>query len=986
MQKFFKHPGAIIAVCLVITAFFGFQLKDVKLDNSVKQFLPQKHESYKRLEATKEKFGSMASIGISLETTTKDSIITPEYIAIIQKITDQVKDVKFIDDVTSLTNIDYVYGKDGSLVAGSLIPDEYTGSQDDIDLIKQKLEDWNDMYNRVVISDDGKATQMQLVVHDPSVAEQKKLGMTAAQEQDQALKNVRNIVTEAIKGTDLNMKMYGEPVISEDARTFMMNDLERLIPLVVIVVLLSLFFSFHTLDGTLLPLIAVLMATIWSCGLMALLNITFTIVSSVIPVALIACGSAYGIHVLTHYYIAVDDMKAELDKTNSPWTKEKHLETICKGLKDVWLAVFLAALTTVVGFISLITSPIRPLYSFAAFTAIGIAFSLILSVTLIPALLLTKKVDRIGKRSKHMQKITNKVKNKLAENAAKATANMPNASTEKPSLATTLYNIYHFFAGTKPRLVVFSIAVCIISVVGLKKMVVDTALVSYFPETSRLRQDIDYVDKRFAGSNSVYFLIESPAAQVKKEADALTQQAANLKAAAEKNGGKIDDATQKKIDDITAQASAKYEDLKDTKKYPNMTNPEVLKPLDNMEQYLSEKYDAIGKIVSFGTFIKRMNQVMHVPDLNASAPAPQTASSSGTDDFSSDFGSDFSSDFGSSSAPAAAETAPAKEFTDPNIAYAEMLKKTMTTEQALALLNEAYAEAGGKHATVAQIVKILQEKLNYNGADYYEIPYNPAKYPVGNSAAELSDVVSQYLILFSGSLDRFADDPMSPKVIRTQVQLRNHSTVTTGKVLKDAQDYAKTHFPAGYTLEPTGTGEMEYVMTNLVVSSQMSSLLVSLLSVFIIIAIAFKSAWAGIIGAIPLALTIILNYMVMGFTGIKLDLITSIIASVAIGVGIDYTIHFMTEYRELRQTSSDLDFITRETFRKSGLGIITNALAVGLGFLVLCFSQFIVLRYIGILIAIVMFTSSFLAMTVIPGLFNAFDPKFLRPRAKKDEQ
>ena len=172
---------------------------------------------------------------------------------------------------------------------------------------------------------------------------------------------------------------------------------------------------------------------------------------------------------------------------------------------------------------------------------------------------------------------------------------------------------------------------------------------------------------------------------------------------------------------------------------------------------------------------------------------------------------------------------------------------------------------------------------------------------------------------------------------------------------------------------------MEYTMTDMIVSSQLTSLFISLLSVFIIIAISFKSGWAGILGAVPLAFTILLNYMMMGFCHINLDLITSIIASVAVGVGIDYTIHFLSTYKEERSKSSDIVAVTKETFKKSGHGIITNALAVGLGFLVLCLSKFIILRYLGILVAIVMFTSSFLAMTIIPGILNLSDPKFIKP-------
>jgi len=183
--------------------------------------------------------------------------------------------------------------------------------------------------------------------------------------------------------------------------------------------------------------------------------------------------------------------------------------------------------------------------------------------------------------------------------------------------------------------------------------------------------------------------------------------------------------------------------------------------------------------------------------------------------------------------------------------------------------------------------------------------------------------------------------------------------------------------------------------------------------VFLIISLSFKSALAGLIGAIPLGLVILLNFMVMGFTGIRLDLCTSIVSSIAIGVGIDYTIHFMETYRAQRQqiykkevdkkfetlnssdvydhiyenekmnishkmsSEADLEFVARQTFNTSGKGIVTNAIAVGLGFIVLIFSKFIILRYIGVLVAVVMFTSSSLSMTIIPGLLNAFDPKFM---------
>jgi len=470
----------------------------------------------------------------------------------------------------------------------------------------------------------------------------------------------------------------------------------------------------------------------------------------------------------------------------------------------------------------------------------------------------------------------------------------------------------------------------LVSCIGLKKLVVDTALINYYPEDSDIRKDIKFIDKNFAGTNTVYF-------------------------------------------DITGKEKG------------DMTKPEILKSVDDMQTYLENKYDGVGKIVSFTTFLKRMNQVMHIPQENAQVAAATVtdrsaeAVSSFGDDTISSFGDDSVSSFSDESTEASVPST----YVDPNIEYSARLSQSMTTSQALALLNSAYIKAGGKNAKVQDIVDVLEKELNYEGRAYYEIPYEVSKYPVA-TREQLSDLVSQYLLLFSGSLDKFTDDPLSPKAMRVTVQLRNHSTEETGNIIADAKQYAKDHFPEGYSIEATGAGEMEYVMTKMVVQSQLSSLIFSLLSVFIIVAIAYHSGLAGLLCAVPLALAILLNYMVMGFAHINLDLVTSIIASVAVGIGIDYTIHFLTTYREERAKSRDIELVTRETFRKSGHGIVTNALAVGLGFLVLYFSKFVVLRYIGILVAIVMFTSSALAMTIIPGILNIWDPKFIRPKEEPE--
>lgn len=925
MKKLLKHPWLVIGIIVAITIFFGIQLTGLKVENTARQFMPQNSDSYTRLMKTEDEFGSMIAVGISLETQ-DETILTPEYITIIDSITKRIENIENIDSVDSLTNIDFIQSEDGVLVAGNLVGDDFSGTKEEISEIKAKLHDWDEMYNRVIISDDEKSTQMMITL-DPNFS---------SSSQTEILHELKTIINEETKGTDLKVVYFGDPVLSDSAYEFMFSDLVRLIPLVIIVVLLSLFFSFRTIEGTFLPLITVVFSTVWACGLMALFNINFTIVSSVIPVALIACGSAYGIHILNHYFIYVDEIEGEI-------TKEKYQNAIFTSLKDVWIAVLLAGITTFVGFISLVTSPLEPLHSFSIFTALGIVFSLLLSVFLIPAVLLLKPVSKVKRSEERKGKLSEKVKEKMAKQLER---NGGKTSTELTN--NTLYNIYHFFAGTKPRLLFFGIIILVLSVIGIRNLNVDTAMVNYFPSDSEFRQGIAYADEKFAGTNSLYFIISG----------------------------------QEKGD---------------------LTKPEILKSVDNLQIYLREKYPEIGKTVSFTTFIKKMNQVMHIPGTDALVSAEnvsfessgETLSSfasfaddsaedtSGFSSFADDSFSSFADDVAQTETGNAgvSESVSSEPFVDPNIAFEEALSSSITVKEGLALLQNAYIEAGGKKASFESIVDQLEKSLNYNGSAYYEVPYDPSKYPA-TKREELSDLVSQYLLLFSGSLDRFSDDALAPQTIRMQVQLRNHNTNETAIIINDAKDYAAKHFPKGYTLEATGNGELEVTMTQMVLQSQFMSLFSSLLLVFIIISISFKSLLAGLFGAIPLALTICLNYMVMGFTGISLDFVTSLIAPVAVGVGIDYTIHFLETYRAEREINTSLEDVTKITLRKSGHGIITNAIAVGLGFLVLCFSKFVVLRYIGILVFIVMFISSALSMTIIPGVLNAFDPKFMHKGKK----
>ena len=85
----------------------------------------------------------------------------------------------------------------------------------------------------------------------------------------------------------------------------------------------------------------------------------------------------------------------------------------------------------------------------------------------------------------------------------------------------------------------------------------------------------------------------------------------------------------------------------------------------------------------------------------------------------------------------------------------------------------------------------------------------------------------------------------------------------------------------------------------------------------------------------------------------------------------------MNNYHQERLTNTDLIQVTLNTLRHSGKGIAVNAFSVGCGFLVMCFSNFVVLRFVGFLVAVVMFTSSLASLTILPVVLNMFKPAFM---------
>ena len=258
------------------------------------------------------------------------------------------------------------------------------------------------------------------------------------------------------------------------------------------------------------------------------------------------------------------------------------------------------------------------------------------------------------------------------------------------------------------------------------------------------------------------------------------------------------------------------------------------------------------------------------------------------------------------------------------------------------------------------IVNLLQKtnKALHEGESEYEI------------IPETEEEAAQYLLLLSmgGSdqLDNMLSFDYDQALIQAKVS--TYKSLERDKMITEVQKAIIKHFSDDVEVVLTGPPVLDARMLKLMVKGQLQSLALAILCIFVIMVILSRSLIYGIFCTIPVSLTVVLNFGIMGWFKIPLDVASAVIASIAIGIGIDYAIHFFNRYKEELTIGKSVEEALKVTITNTGQAIFYNAAALGLGFLVLIFASMPPLGRFGWLIALTMFFSSTASMTVLPAL------------------
>jgi hypothetical protein len=920
-----------------------------RIESDISKYLPADDPVVIRFTEAGERFGGVAIgvVGIEYE----DAFARPA-LEEIDRITQAVRQMEGIGWVVSLTAVDEVQARlvdgeravaVGRLVDAGALPETPEG----LARLRRHVLEKEDMVGVVVSADGRLASLMFNIVEGANRAE------------------MAQAVEDEVRRQAPARKTYfgGFPFWMKNMSDIILSDMVVLVPIVSAVVILLLLLAFRSLRGVALPLLTVMISSVWAMGLMAAVDVPITMLSNVIPVLLIALGTAYAIHLL--HRVEEGEGGRPLDGPG-----------LCRALSQVMVPIAMAGATTVIGFLSFCTSNLVFIQHTGLIAAFGILSAMLVALTFLPAVLSMLR-PRVS-RAHH---------------------------TEGTSLSGRL--LASWSRGlVRWRWPVLGAALLLAggAAAFLPRLDRSFNMVAYFPEGSDIRAADEVMKTRLGGNTPIWITVEG---------DAKHPFVLRSLLSAEKFLRSIPDVhSARSIGGLVAEMNLVMSDRRavpDTRAgvgnlWFNLEGKDVLKQFadPSLQHTLVQAMSSavatsrLRQIVaSVQAFLAELPRQAREVDLARDPPGVrQAAERLLLAEAARDAALDLAHRLPPGQAPARAEVLARLETawrTGTAPAGAEVYRAALRSflgsdESDLEIEDEAVADAlAGALAEAAARGKMSEE---LDGLLASRLPAElVASDPegVGYLATSLRVMVEELDrarrvgglrdALMAGLPDEARgnrrlleelDGDLWPLGARTAwVPLSGLPDGAEGEVVQ-------------VDLHQTGMHHISVNIDDQLVHSQLSSLGLAALLAMLMLMLQFRSLLAGILGMLPMLLTLLINFGVMAALGIDLDPATVLIASLVVGVGIDYTIHFMARTRAELLRRGEPAAALEVVLRTSGRAILINAVTVMGGQLVFLAGDLVPLHSFGILLALAMLTSALAAISVLPVVLVITRPRFLR--------
>lgn len=347
----YRHSLITILAAVAISLFFGAQMPRMTMNNEFTAFLPTGAPSVKALETINEKYGG-ANFGFILFEA--ENIPRPEVIMEVDRVDRELERLPMTLESNSIADV----------IGRESLKDPQRIEQALLSIKGSPI--WNQM-----ISEDEKYTLIRFRIVPDAQAEE-----------------IERAVNQAIEKANLHYSQAtptGSSLITLDLTESATSDMQLLMPLAVAALLLILFLTFRRISDVAFQLLVVFISLLWTIGTMILLGIEFTIMTMSISLVVIGIGIDYVIHLINRYY--------------EERGKALPLEAFRASSQRTGGAIFLTMITSAIAFSSFLVAENPPIQHMGILLSLGVFFSFLLSITLLPAIYKLRDQRKTGRDS-----------------------------------------------------------------------------------------------------------------------------------------------------------------------------------------------------------------------------------------------------------------------------------------------------------------------------------------------------------------------------------------------------------------------------------------------------------------------------------------------------------------------------------------------------------------------------------------------------------
>ena len=242
-----------------------------------------------------------------------------------------------------------------------------------------------------------------------------------------------------------------------------------------------------------------------------------------------------------------------------------------------------------------------------------------------------------------------------------------------------------------------------------------------------------------------------------------------------------------------------------------------------------------------------------------------------------------------------------------------------------------------------------------------------AENPAFRSIPDNPELISQYLLVYDGEdLYDFVDKEF--RFSRVSLSINVHPANKIERLMKEIRSFLQKETPKGLHWEIAGNSRLFADMEDLLVTGQIYSMWSALGLIFLLMLVLWRSFGSAILCMIPNASPILLIFIVMGLFGLWLDMATAMIASVAVGIAVDDTIHIYHGYdKRIKKGVSPIQALAR-TYKQAGRAVVTTTIILSAQFMILVLSLFQPTVHFGLLTSIGLWAALLFDLILLPAI------------------